>query len=324
MKKILILSRASDVSTSDVIEWLIYNKAKVDRINIEDRLFNCRVSFKSHRNILIELEFERNILISLKDYSSFWYRRGELLFWKPEVEQYQNQVNRLLKNEWKVLTDFIYSFLEKRPHLGSLNKERNHNKLLSLLHAASVGLKIPHTVITTEKHDAVKSIKQNEYITKAIHNIFTIHYDGLFSAVGTRLVSDYDLKSLGYYFFPTLFQKNIEKEYELRIFFIKNKFFPMAIFSSFDEQTKIDFRNYNRSKPNRCVPFILPDGIETKLKNFIKVMELDTGSIDMIVTKEYKFIFIEVNHIGQFGWLSDNCNYCIEKEIADYLISICR
>jgi glutathione synthase/RimK-type ligase-like ATP-grasp enzyme len=194
--------------------------------------------------------------------------------------------------------------------------------LLSLICAASAGLKIPATILTTKKQDAIQFTEQNQAITKAIHNLFTIHYDGLFSAVGTTVASHCHIDSLDHCFFPTLFQKNIEKEYELRIFFIGNRFFPMAIFSSLDEQTRVDFRNYNRLKPNRCVPFILPDHIEDQLNNFVKLMELDTGSIDMIVTKDNEFIFLEVNHIGQFDWLSDNCNYYVEKEIADYLTQV--
>jgi hypothetical protein len=112
MKKILILSRASDVSTSDVIEWLIHNQIEVDRINAEDCLFNCRVSFESHQDIQIELEFEGNIVFSLNAYQAYWYRRGELHLWIPETERYQDQVRRLLGNEWRTLTHFIYSYLE--------------------------------------------------------------------------------------------------------------------------------------------------------------------------------------------------------------------
>lgn len=44
----------------------------------------------------------------------------------------------------------------------------------------------------------------------------------------------------------------------------------MEIFSQFDEETKIDYRNYNRVKPIRNVPFKLPKVIENKLKKFSK------------------------------------------------------
>lgn len=40
----------------------------------------------------------------------------------------------------------------------------------------------------------------------------------------------------------------------------------MAIFSQNDDQTKVDFRNYNINKPNRNVPFMLPNELESKIK----------------------------------------------------------
>jgi hypothetical protein len=40
----------------------------------------------------------------------------------------------------------------------------------------------------------------------------------------------------------------------------------------------------------------------------------------MIVTPEKKYVFLEVNPIGQFNQVSIPCNYFLEKKIADYLL----
>ncbi|NJO92369.1 MAG: hypothetical protein HC831_27910 [Chloroflexia bacterium] len=68
------------------------------------------------------------------------------------------------------------------------------------------------------------------------------------------------------------------------------------------------------------VPYKLPDEIKNKLIALMNEIELDTGSIDMIVDKKGKYIFLEVNPNGQYGLVSDTCNYYLEKEIADYLM----
>jgi D-alanine-D-alanine ligase-like ATP-grasp enzyme len=52
----------------------------------------------------------------------------------------------------------------------------------------------------------------------------------------------------------------------------------------------------------------------------MKSLDLNSGSFDIIFTKQNKFVLLEVNPIGQFHWLSKNCNYKIEKIIANYLI----
>jgi glutathione synthase/RimK-type ligase-like ATP-grasp enzyme len=94
----------------------------------------------------------------------------------------------------------------------------------------------------------------------------------------------------------------------------------MAIFSTLDPQTRIDFRKYNWDKPNRTIPFKIPDKISDKIIQLMKTLNLNHGSIDLIVTPSEEFVFLEVNPVGQFGMVSDPCNYFLEKKIADYLI----
>jgi glutathione synthase/RimK-type ligase-like ATP-grasp enzyme len=95
----------------------------------------------------------------------------------------------------------------------------------------------------------------------------------------------------------------------------------MAIFSQLDSLTELDYRNYNLEKPNRTVPFSLPENIELKLELLMKGLKLDTGSIDLILNREGDYVFLEVNPTGQFGWLSKSCNYYIEREIAKHMLS---
>mgnify|MGYP003653909829 CR=1 FL=1 len=50
-------------------------------------------------------------------------------------------------------------------------------------------------------------------------------------------------------------------------------------------------------------------------------MDLNCGSFDIIYTPSGEYYFLEVNPVGQFQWLSYNCNYFIEKLIAEGLIN---
>jgi glutathione synthase/RimK-type ligase-like ATP-grasp enzyme len=120
-------------------------------------------------------------------------------------------------------------------------------------------------------------------------------------------------------FFPSLLQSRIIKWIEIRIFFINDKFYSMAIFSQQNTKTIEDFRNYNYSKLNRMIPYNLPEAIIQKIRTFIKYISLNTGSIDMIVTHNKEYVFLEVNPCGNIEMVSKYCNYPIEKEIASYL-----
>lgn len=101
--------------------------------------------------------------------------------------------------------------------------------------------------------------------------------------------------------------------------FLEN-FYSMAIFSQNNENTKIDYRNNDFSKPNRKVPFNLPQKEKRLLLEFMKEIKVDVGSIDLILDKNNNFIFLELNPQGQIDWLSENCNYYIEELISKHLI----
>ncbi|MPT35513.1 MAG: hypothetical protein E2604_10600 [Flavobacterium sp.] len=61
-----------------------------------------------------------------------------------------------------------------------------------------------------------------------------------------------------------------------------------------------------------------------KLKKLMKVLKLNSGSIDMLVSSNNEYVFLEVNPIGQFGQVSKPCNYYLEKQIAKELNKISK
>lgn len=49
-------------------------------------------------------------------------------------------------------------------------------------------------------------------------------------------------------------------------------------------------------------------------------LNLNTGSIDLIVDTQDNYYFLEINPVGQFGMVSQPCNYYLEKKVAEYLV----
>ena len=232
------------------------------------------------------------------------------------------QLKNSLYKEGEVFLDALFYILNKRKFFGNFINTTRENKIINLIIASKCGISIPDTLVTKNKRELEVFFNKQagEIITKSLGGGIRFETeDEILWGKGTTLVSQADIDETSENFLPSLFQENIEKEYEIRSFLFKKKFFSMAIFSQRDDTTTIDFRNYNHSFPNRMVPFKLPDKIEKKLLKFAEMTDLDTGSFDLIVTKKEKeFIFLEVNPYGQFGWLSKNCNYYLEKQIAEY------
>jgi len=80
----------------------------------------------------------------------------------------------------------------------------------------------------------------------------------------------------------------------------------------------IDYRmDFSKS---RNFPIIIPDSLKTKIIKLMGKLNLQTGSLDFLKSiDDNQFYFLEVNPNGQFDFVSQKCNYYLEKKIAQYL-----
>lgn len=309
---VLIISNSQDRSTTKVIQWLEYYKCKWFRINAED---------------IVSIEFDVDDLcflldgvrLKLSEIKSVWYRRGFInsnLFKKIKVDpnSHPDDINNFLNHEHEHLKQYVYFLLSRKKSLN-LYGQAEVNKLIITDLASEYGLEVPKSFIL-DSLDTLLQIKEN-LITKTISGNPSVFYKNSSGVLYTSVVNIQE--SMTDSFSPSLFQELIEKKYELRIFYLDGHFNSMAIFSQGNDQTKIDFRKYNMIKPNRNVPFLLPKNIKEKLKKLMKKLNLNCGSIDMIYSKQNKFVFVEVNPIGQFGMVSYPCNYNLEQKVAKFL-----
>lgn len=312
---ILIKSIHQDISTFMVAEWLLYFGQKFLVIKDEDHISSVRYSSKDH----FALRTVTGLEIELSEVSSYWYRRGK---WSFDFIQVKSKnvpelFKSALRDEWHSLYTLLIQNLKSKNSIGS-DLDNEPNKLHVLELAKKLGLSIPKSLVTSNKADVLEYFTGASVINKTIADIILTEVDGV--AYTNRTV-EIEPSSLPDVFFPSLFQERIDKRYELRVFVLKGKCYTMAIFSQTDEQTKLDFRNYNYRRPNRNVPFALPEIIENKLLQLMDRLGLSTGSIDLIVNQNLEYLFLEVNPDGQFGMVSSPCNYGLEKIIASQLIS---
>jgi ATP-GRASP peptide maturase of grasp-with-spasm system len=332
---ILILSHEFiDEPTNNIIDWLSYYKADFIRLNGDDFSFTKNLKIDINNN---EITDNNGQTISAKDINVVWFRRWkhpdnqkthfekylELGYTNAEVlvlEKYEKH----LKQEDAKLNSGIFSVFKNKFWIPKpANARGNLNKLDVLLRAKDFGLTIPNTIVTSNKEDVHEFYKANgSIITKPINEANTMSYKDIQIPMFTKELASSDIDKFPDIFFPSLFQKNIAKNFEIRTFIHMKKAYSMALFSQNDKQTSADFRNYNIDKPNRYVPFLLPKDIEEKLLNLLENLQLNTGSIDLIYDNDGNYVFLEINPVGQFGMVSLSCNYHVEKMIAEDLIRL--
>lgn len=318
---ILILSKSGDRDSDCVIEWLNFYKTPFLRINDEE-LMQGVVAFSYNANMVESSYFEISTKrVYLKDISVVWFRKFGFL---TDYELRLNAVKELtefLYDEFNGLRELILSLLSEKKWL--FKRTVMKSKLEVLNTAKSVGLEIPKTIICTEIDEVKLFLDQNNHsiITKPIAEALNVKL--LNSTIGLSTKKVETIKGLNRKFSPSLFQEYIDKLIELRVFYIRGKCYSMAIFSQSNPQTKVDFRAYDWEKPNRFIPYQLPLQIEEKIDMFMKKLQLNTGSIDIIKSsKNFKYYFLEVNPSGQFGMTAFPCNYPLHKIVAQNLIAL--
>ncbi|HXC05086.1 MAG TPA: grasp-with-spasm system ATP-grasp peptide maturase [Bacteroidia bacterium] len=325
---VLILTEDNEHSVDKVIDWLAYFHIPFIRLNREEPVsFECFTLGKerlSHSIMFLKGGQE----IDFREIDSYWYRRGQLILEEEEGCLLNEQasltpdIRNYLHQERSALEQAAYYWLEQhtRKALGSFS-DIHLNKLRTLYEAQAVGFAVPETLITTSRKmtlDYHRTCKDSGFgiITKAIRDTPYLLMDGNLQMAYTELVGEEDIGLKASRFFPSLFQKEIKKKYDLRIFYLCGKLYGMAILSQAHYQTATDFRKYLYQRPNRQVPFELPEREQQKLVLLMNRLNLQTGSVDLILGEDNRYYFLEVNPLGQFGMLCNPCNYNLYQQIA--------
>lgn len=328
---ILILSQSPlEPTTEEVMDWLESLGARCMRLNGEDLDGRAPLALAvDGGEVEIRIAAE-GLAMPLSEVRAVWFRRwlGERrhvdarLLDESLAGNYKldYDLRRQLTLEWRKLSDFLFARLSDRPWLSHPWKA-SPTKLDVLVRAARHGLATPATLVTTERGELRRFLRRHgAVVTKPIGEVEMFVYDGQRHCMYTAPVDAAAVEELPERFAPSLFQERLDKRYELRVFYLDGECHAMAIFSQLDAQTRLDFRNYNKLRPNRSVPYRLTDRTVAGLRRLMADLDLETGSIDLIHTTDGREVFLEVNPVGQFGMVSRPCNYHLERKVAEHLV----
>ncbi len=329
----IIFSESFDVSTNKVIDWLISYNQKYFRsngygdysgnFNFGD-LHNSLYISNNNSKILIKLSKDsyNNTISEIK---SVWFRRPYTGV-KDMVYDCDNIIGiipkpilkKALNNHARIMKKTIFELISQRCKIviGSFSITEL-NKFMTLIEAQRSGLCIPNTLVTNVYEDAVKFFTDNKckIICKPLHEVvsFSIKETNETYTQFTKLIDNVNL--IPENFDNTLFQEYVEKDFEIRTFFFKGKTHSMAILGNEYEESIVDFRA-GIGKNLRMVPYKLNEVVDTKVNNLMRIIGLNMASIDLIKSSNGKIYFLEINPVGQYDFLSDNCNYHLDYEIA--------
>ncbi|WP_299260745.1 grasp-with-spasm system ATP-grasp peptide maturase [uncultured Aquimarina sp.] len=334
----LIFSEKIDFSTNRVIDWLYYYDQEYEKfIGPSENKDHFRFTDKTISFTFggVNKEEKQDIIddSSALKIDSTWFRRPNhnTRPFNAGLEYNGVYPENILKYTLQQRTDVFWEYLgytlESNNHLGSF-KTFELNKPIVMQEAERLGLTIPKTLITNSKKDLKAFFKScnNRIITKSLHEIIPEYKHPTEDSNTELSFHQYttlidDLKNTPDVFAPSLFQECIDKEYEIRTIFLNGSCYSAAIFSQLNEETKIDMRNRDANTPTRYIPYQLTPAIEESIIKLMDKLRLSYGAIDIMKSIDGHYYFLEINPVGQYGDVSMQCNYYLNKKIAEHLIN---
>ncbi|MBB1489569.1 MvdC/MvdD family ATP grasp protein [Oceanospirillum sediminis] len=316
---LLIISNKKDLSTDYLILRIKDRGVKYIRINTEDYLNNWdfHISSNNHVYSTILRVFDKSI--SIEEINGAYIRQPELPVFKTEAEDQlfvKREIGESLRSFWRSINDTIWL---NAPH----KILRSSNKPEQLKIAAKIGFNIPDTCISNNYDIAYNFFKkhQGKVVAKAVKHGFD--YNGCRARVAPTQLIDINLfENFDSYFnIPMIYQECIVKKYDIRITVVGNNVLATAIYSQVDNLTKIDWRlhdTYNIDLKHQKVN--VPQYIVDYCLSINKHYGLRYSAIDMILSEEGVYYFLEINPNGQWAWLEQKGLHNIRDCIIDELI----
>lgn len=183
---------------------------------------------------------------------------------------------------------------------------RADSKLLQLRIARAVGLDIPPTLASNDP-DRIRSFLKAHATSGVIYKPFAVkdwhEPDGSIFGTMTAPLREEDLPADEILqATPNLLQKRIPKAHEVRLTMMGAH--PIAV--KIDSQAHPDgATDWRRIFPEELPlsPITLPDEVIGKCRTLMRRLGIVFGCIDLIVTPEGEYVFLEVNEMGQWLWV---------------------
>lgn len=315
---ILVVTNKRDYTADFLILEMKRRGLEFLRLNTEDFPQSARLSLKlSNSQIQGQLSVGMKS-VAFTDIHSVWYRRplpsipAETVTDEAAKDFIIRESRVTLEGAWRLLSCIWVSHPDRIQVAES--------KIYQLQIASQIGFTIPTTLITNSPAHA-----QTFYEDRPDQVIFKpqrhgrIDREDRFSLLYTNVVTpdhmgDFARINLS----PVLFQHYAPKKLELRVTVVGKNVFPVEIHSQDVSEAKHDWRKVDPAMLKH-VPHELPPHIANKCIQLVETLGLSFGAIDLILTPDGEYIFLEINPNGQWAWIEQ---LCPEIRISDALIEI--
>ena len=314
--KVLILTKKSDIESDLIGIQLLKNGIDYIKINEEDIPLNFGIEFRvgNKTDILLKLRNKKIIVDNIKVVLFRYFDLKFLKFLTGIRQMYFEQ-------QWYQIFNCLQTSLKCQWINDPKNTFDSENRLYQLLLAQKIGFRIPDTSITNIPSSGIKFFNQHSkgMVAKVLHH-HEIIYKKYSHRFPTSIISaDCISESNELKYAPVILQERIAISEEIRITVVNRDVFPIRITtnkSKYSDLHKLEerFLNFEQFK------------IEKKLEEMCINLNIEMGllvsSIDLVVDKNGKTYFLEINPIGDWNWLEKHVNLPITDSISKLILNL--
>ena len=260
--------------------------------------------------------------VALHDVRAAWYRRSRALFAPlPSLNLLQGDLANFVAVQSSATLTGLFAGLQTMWVGQPFRLRRAEVKALQLAEAGKAGLATPTTLISNEPDRAAGFVEALADTDCAVKPLIATRVDGEEGArlpLTTVLPRGHALDSVA--LSPNIFQPYIEKAYELRCVVMGDEIFTAKLDSQAHESTRKDWRaGAVEGEDVEYEVYDLPERVQAALHRLMRSFEINFASIDLIVTPDGEFVFLDLNPNGQWLWLQEELGLPLVAAMADLL-----
>lgn len=314
---ILIITNKDDVTNDYVVRELQKQHLRYYRLNTEDVPNIVSVDFDFEADSFFLHDKVKDITIDLKSVSAVYFRRPRISDLSYIEADISNEERYYLQREAAQILEGIYKILEDRFWVNNVFRIREaENKIYQIGLAKEAGFIVPHTILTNSplKVKNFYDINNCDCIIKPVRS-------GGMGETADKVIFTSKLEAIPddeqIINFPLYMQERIEKEADLRVITIGNNIYCARIDSQSEEAARTDWRRGSEHLKHSA--YQLPEYIKLKCFDITHRLGLLYSAIDIVLTPNDDFVFLECNPNGQWAWLEERLGFPISHDIVELL-----
>jgi hypothetical protein len=308
---ILIVSTVGDVHAQAVMAALAAHGARAELLDLSEfpaRLALC-MAFEDGRR-RFELRRRGGGVLDLDSVRAVWWRRPQPFRPPPGIDQgHQRFALSEAATAFQGLYQSLDAFWVNDPARDAVAGHKSYQLAL----AQRIGLDIPLTLITNDVEEAQTFWRRHE--GEVIHKQFIALPDSWRET--RRLKPDDEAQADSITHAPVIFQRRVPAVADLRVTAVGGVFHAAAADVRDadypqDVRMNVDAKYHEHELPLETI---------AKLRELMNRLGLIYGAIDLRLTPEGRYVFLEINPAGQFLYIEQATGQKIAAALAALLAS---